>query len=131
MQRLFLGKRGRQIAWVVKNEAQKLGCRSLDREWLHVIYIHIYIHIWEVQIIKKIKDLGVELKCLRTTTLTHMNKKKPLQSGSATKYTSQVHQVFLDSSTCIHRPCPLDMWPVSALEQGLGFCPVTLQCLSE
>lgn len=48
-----------------------------------------------------------------------------------TQYTSQMHQVFLDSSTCIDQPRPLDMWTVSALEQGLGFRPVTLQCLSE
>lgn len=61
-----------------------------------------------------------------------MNKKKLLHSGSAREYTSQVHQGgFFDSSTCIHQPCPLDMWTVSALEQGSGFCPVTLQYLSE
>ena len=33
---------------------------------------------------KNVKDLRVELKCLRTTTLMHMSKKKPLHVSSAT-----------------------------------------------
>lgn len=44
MQRLFLGKQGRQIVWV-NSEAQKLGNRILDREWLYIIHILIYMHV--------------------------------------------------------------------------------------
>jgi len=57
---------------------------SLEREWLYTIYTCIYTYIWKVQIIKKKKDLRIELKCLRTATLMNMNKKKPLHSGSDT-----------------------------------------------
>lgn len=60
-----------------------------------------------------------------------MNKKPFTVVHLLTHYTSQVHQVFLHFSTCIHQPDPLDMWTERTLEQGLGFCPVTFQCLSE